>query len=62
MPRRHWQQALDPVTSLGSADDGEAGADGIRVGLTGLDHAEPLIRQLGGRRGAPRRRHMPGPQ
>ena len=55
-----WQQALDPVASLGSVGEGEADADDMGAGLAGLDHAEPLIRQLGGRHGAPRRRRMPG--
>src|SRR5262249_40438678 len=51
----HRQRALGPVTSLGSANEGAAGAD-----RTGLDHAEPLIGRPGGRRGAPRRRRTPG--
>jgi hypothetical protein len=60
--RRHPAAGLDPVTCLGSANAGEAGADDIGAGLTGLDHAGPLIGQPGGRHGAPRHRHMPGPQ
>ncbi len=36
--------ALDPVTSLGSGNGGEVGADDIGTDPTGLDHAEPLIR------------------